>query len=148
MNMKSGIFLIFIFVGFAFAGADRIDHHTFSQFEPHIAVNPTNPQNLVACAIIFAQDEDKKRIDIYYSLDEGESWTVHENISGYGCGDPVVAFDPDGTAYVLYQKRNPDQALYIHKSYDGGETWGSRITVVDLDENEYELDRPWCLGSA
>ncbi|MHB2148755.1 hypothetical protein ACX8XP_06840 [Calditrichota bacterium LG25] len=46
--------------------------------------------------------ETSKHIDVFYSFDKGNSWTVIENISGEGSADPVICFDQDGIALDFY----------------------------------------------
>jgi len=89
-----------------------------------------------------ATEEDTvrfKQISCYNSFDRGQSWSGIGNISGKGGADPVVAFDPDGVAYLLYQKREQG-GLYLKKSYDGGLNWSDSITVYQ--SLEQPPDRP------
>jgi len=108
-----------------------------AQVETPIAVNPTNPNNLIGAAIMQLSDN---RIGYYYTLDGGGTWDGADDISGPDAGDPVIAFDPDGAAYLLYQVLS-DGKLYMHHSTDGGISWSSRITVANIGVNM--LDKPW-----
>ncbi len=84
--------------------------------EPHLAVNPTDPQNLVAAwrqdlwGGAFYEGEGSAALSTVtaYSTNGGATWT-EVVLPGLGvCGgkgldgvaDPTVAFGPDGTAYV------------------------------------------------
>ena len=110
-----------------------------AQIETSVAINPTNPKNIIATAITQSTSSDN-RIGIYYSLDQGLSWNGTDDVTGPGSGDPVIDFDPDGGAYLLYQKRN-DGKLYIKKSNDGGLNWTAPIMVANLGQNNF--DKPW-----
>ena len=92
--------------------------------EPSIFINPTNPDNIVAGAIInFA----------YHSTDGGKTWSKQVLKSSYGVwGDPVIGADQDGNFYYLHLSdptgRNWSSAeildrIVIQKSTDGGQTW-------------------------
>ncbi len=113
---------------------------TLAQAEPHIAVNPTDDQNLIATAI--TQTSSASQIGYYSSNDGGTSWSGSDDINGAGLGDPVVAFDNDGIAYLIYQNRSVGK-LFLHTSTDGGTTWSVANTAIDLDEINEDLDRPW-----
>ena len=64
---------------------------TRAQVETHIAVNPTDPKNLIGTAITQLTDN---QIGYYYTFDGGQNWNGGENLSGtVGAGDPVMAFD-------------------------------------------------------
>lgn len=110
------------------------------QVETHIAVNPTDPNNLIGTVITQLSDN---QIGYYYSFNGGQSWNGGENLSGtVGAGDPVIAFDPDGTAYLLYQIITAS-GLYLVKSLDGGVTWSSPTTVFQVAPTDGSVDRPW-----
>ncbi len=113
-----------------------------AQVETHIAVNLTDPNNLIGTAITQL-DGTPNQIASYYSFNGGQSWNGNENISGsISAGDPVVAFDPDGTAYLLYQIITAS-GLYLHKSTDGGVTWAGPTTVTQVNPALNTVDRPW-----
>lgn len=117
---------------------DPIVPSSREQVETSIAVNPTDSLNLIGAAITF--ENQQKYIGVYYSTNGGINWYGQDDISGPGAADPMVAFDPDGTAYLLYQVRGEGK-LYLHKSTDGGVTWSSRITVANMGQDR--LDKPW-----
>ena len=113
-----------------------------AQIETPIAINPTDPNNLIGAAITQPEPAEENRIGYYYSFDRGATWNGNDDINGPGLGDPVVAFDPDGVGYILYQKQS-DSGLYLHKSSDGAASWSGPITVVLFNPNEHKVDRPW-----
>lgn len=110
-----------------------------AQVETPIAVNPTNPNNLIGAAITIEYGVNAQ-IGYYYSFDGGSNWNGNDNISGDGVGDPVIAFDPDGLAYLLYQNHSAGK-LYLHISTDGGVDWSGPITVLNTNPNT--IDKPW-----
>ena len=111
-----------------------------SQVEPHIAFNPLNFNNIVVTTIAIEENVENW-ISVFYSTDGGEAWSGEDKFSAPGGADPVIAFDPDGIAYLLYQIRD-ERALFLHKSSDGGKSWSSPITVVQFDDPQ-NVDRPW-----
>lgn len=101
------------------------------QSEPSIAINPTNPRNLVAGYI------DNRRCGVANSFDAGLTWstailaestaTPPAGIASFsGAGDPVVEFGPDGVAYYLCMNTttgNAQKTQFLYRSTDGGATW-------------------------
>jgi len=113
------------------------------QNETTIAVNPNSPSNLIGGANDYRTGDS--RCGRYISANNGRTWTdltpfgMFTPAGGYAftaAGDPGIAFDADGHAYYLcmYFTRNPpdpgnDATQYVHKSNDGGATWGPPIQV-------------------
>lgn len=66
----------------------------YAQVEPSIAVNPRNPQELIAGTVLN---------DYYVSTDGGNTWTPHILNSAHGVnGDPVVLIDKNGYYYYFH----------------------------------------------
>jgi hypothetical protein len=95
--------------------------------EVTIAINPTDPMNLVAGA----------NIDYYYySTDGGLTWQQGQLSSSMGVwGDPCVAFDADGSVYYAHLSW-PLQAIddfldriVVQKSTTGGTAWSDGVGV-------------------
>ncbi|PYU36865.1 MAG: hypothetical protein DMG54_35535 [Acidobacteria bacterium] len=91
--------------------------------EPHLSINPRNPNNLIAGAMVAQSDYNYSVIGLS-SLDGGLTWYKHE-FSAKGAGDVWTAFVADGTA-VLSFLAQPDSALQVFRSGDGGRTWSER----------------------
>ncbi len=143
------------------------------QTEPHIAVNPNDPDHLVIGAIDF----NFPTVVAYVTFDAGENWEgpfqtpyLRDDITG--AGDPVVGFDRDGNVYILSISLGLEEftvgntiglaavsSIQIAKSRDGGFNWEDPIptsrSIVDtnltLDQNLRArgsvdvsfLDKPW-----
>jgi len=126
-----------------------------SEVEPWVAVNPTNPNNIVA---LWQQDrwsDGGSRGNVAgVSFDGGSTWqsvaipnaTDCPNGSDKGpwerASDPWVSFSPDGTLHqmsLVFQADPPEDrsggfgrnAMVVSKSMDGGLTWSTPITLVD-----------------
>ena len=149
----------------------------FSQFpiqtEPHIAVNPKDPDHLILGTI----DYNFPNNSVYVTLDGGVTWDGpsqlrylrDDDISG---GDPVVGFDRHGKAYFVSMSLGAEQysigplvafaevsSIVLSASDDGGFNWGEPVSMarsgvksdVELDEGGRVrgelsfsfLDKPW-----
>jgi hypothetical protein len=119
-----------------------------SASETSIAVNPTNPLNLVAGAICSPFNCS------YSSSDGGQTWTqvVLTPMTPYGnAGDPAVAFCGDGS--VVYASLsvqsigggNYRSAVYINRSTNGGLSWSAPSLVVERNPTTFlfVVDKPW-----
>jgi hypothetical protein len=116
-----------------------------AEVEPWIAINPANPNNLIA---VWQQDRwsngGSRGPGTAYSLDGGGTWTrssapMSRCSGGTGANaferasDPWVTFSPDGTAYQaalgFNNQVNGDNAILVSRSVDGGRTWSVATTV-------------------
>ncbi|MBI4746942.1 MAG: exo-alpha-sialidase [Acidobacteria bacterium] len=113
-----------------------------TQAEPHLAVNPINPTNLVA-SYQDSRFANGGAVALTYatSFDGGQTWveSVVPALSRVNGGpwdrasDPWVAFGSDNRVYLVslvFQERSPENALAVSASTDGGLTWGNPVTVV------------------
>lgn len=105
--------------------------------EPAVAVNPANPEQVVA---VF-QDNAQAA----YSQDGGRSWQLAEGVAPKNyrvSGDVSVAFDNQGHAFICYiafdnlgtfnywahgATRN---GIFVRRSLDGGKTWEADHAAV------------------
>jgi hypothetical protein len=103
--------------------------------ESVLALNPRDPQNLIAASMVFGQ---QKGVAVYASHDGGQSWRRGTQAPGgsavFDGLDPAVAFDRAGAAYFL----SIGDELVVWQSTDGGRTWGARSVVPGS-----AWDRPW-----
>lgn len=91
--------------------------------EPHLAIDPTNPNRLVATAVGYPAP-GVERIVAFYSRDGGATWAesdLGESLAGV---DPWLAFSPGGTVSLLSL---PDELV---ESADGGATFNRRAMPV------------------
>jgi hypothetical protein len=143
------------------------------QTEPHLAVNPKDPDHLILGLI----DYNLPNIAIYVSLDGGATWQgpFQPKYPAYdlgSAGDPTVAFDRRGNAYAAQISLGLEEfsiysipyeavvsAVVVASSSDGGFAWGpSRVasragvrvsvdpTVTQGKAGEVSvgfLDKPW-----
>lgn len=107
--------------------------------EVSIAINPNHPNNIIAGANLN---------NYYYTFDGGQNW-VNKTLTSmeYGVwGDPVVIFDPLGSAYFFHLSR-PLKGEWIdrivcQKSTDGGMTWDDPGTFTGLNPPRKQ-DKHW-----
>jgi hypothetical protein len=135
--------------------------------ETTIAVNPTNPRNIIGSAndyqFFVDQGSSVVKSTIYsrahVTFDGGRSWTTYPiDYHGYtSTGDPAVAFDADGRAYVatmgwvwsqsLFNSTRTNADILVSHSSTGGKTWstpsrvakgvGSSESVGTFNDKEY-----------
>ncbi len=113
------------------------------QTEPHIAVNPFDPDHIIVGMIDYGFSSNTT----YVSYDGGESWEG-PNQTGYlpddlgSGGDPVVAFDRRGDVYMASISVGIEEfaigpvfsaslvsSIAIARSDDGGFTWPQIIST-------------------
>jgi hypothetical protein len=93
--------------------------------EPSVAINPRDPDNIVAASILD---------NIYTTLDGGKTWSKTKLKSPHGVyGDPAIIADRKGTFYTFhlsdptggkggYDSEKLDRFV-VHQSTDKGLTW-------------------------
>ncbi|HYO29149.1 MAG TPA: sialidase family protein [Thermomicrobiales bacterium] len=143
------------------------------QTEPHITVNPNDPEHLVMGTI----DYNFPSMSTYTSFDGGETWDGPNQIRYFAedlaaAGDPVAIFDRDGSVYMTFISLGIEEyrlgslvsateisSIAVAKSTDDGLSWEepvstarSRIETTSLpdpdgrDRGEVAvdfLDKPW-----
>ncbi len=120
-----------------------------TEVSPVVAVNPTNPANVIA---VYRQDQfsggSTRGLVAGVSHDGGQSWAAtyppFTICAGGNAGnggdfqrarDQWVTFGPDGTAYVIgrpIDRVGPDaaSAITLSTSKDGGDTWSEPVTLI------------------
>jgi hypothetical protein len=119
--------------------------------EVDIAINPTNPSNLIAAWNDYGPGQS---CGIGASFDGGRTWQTDwlhgitteggNPTFDYGAGDPSVGFLNDGTAILAcnaWSTKKPT-ALYTTTSKDGGRTWASAQLVAYERNKSNNLDHP------
>jgi Neuraminidase (sialidase) len=130
------------------ANVDTDCEGTAPHNETSIAVNPTNLLNQIGSANDYELflNSGGRTIETVYSrahvtFDGGQTWTTFPiRFNGYiATGDPAVAFDANGTAYlatlgfVFSQGRSPTETapdVLVAHSSDGGKTWVGPVRVA------------------
>ncbi len=122
-----------------------------AEVEPYVAVNPTNPSNLLS---IWQQDRwsdgGAHGLVVARSLDNGKTWseqTLNLSICGGGnsgnggdyarASDPWVTFSPNGVAYVISISFTGNMltpgslsSVLVSNSADGGASWSDPATLI------------------
>jgi hypothetical protein len=109
--------------------------------ETAVAVNPTNPLNIIGSANDYQLKVSSGGSVLatvfsraHVTFDGGKTWTTYAvRFNGYkGTGDPSIAFDEDGTAYLTTLANGgtntPD--VVVSRSTDGGRTWSTPVVVA------------------
>jgi hypothetical protein len=117
----------------------RVTNNAGAQNEISLAVNPTNPLNIVASANDYRGGDGW--CGVYSTHDGGRTW-IEQLIPHLGdlltlqaSGDPGVAFDGNGVVYqsclAFNRSGAPGNVIAVTKSLDGGVTWGTPVTVAN-----------------
>ena len=124
-----------------------------AQNETTVAVNPSNPRNVVAGSNdyrVFNTRENRNDGSgwAYTSMDSGRTWTnvqlphltFQTGATGAlsdmdSAGDPAIAFGPHNSVYyanIVFSRLNLGSGIVVSASRDGGLTWGEP-SIVQLD---------------
>jgi hypothetical protein len=116
----------------------------FAQQEPSIAVNPTNPLNVVVAAKDEREGTNTKHVYIYTSTDGGVSWLnqrfPYRQPPPPFSSDPVVNFADDGLLYVTsLPYGGGTSGIQVTRSTDGGITFlpASQVTSNPNSDKEW-----------
>ena len=121
--------------------------------EPDVAVNPRNERNAVAAAQDSRYpDGGAVAISVSWTKDAGRHWhhrpapgvTTATGGTFERASDPVVAFGPDGTAYLsLIAFSECESAVLVLRSPDGGRHWDPPVTVHSNPTCKVFDDKNW-----
>jgi len=119
------------------------DADAINPAEVSIAINPKNPQNIVAASFQTGRPPRPPAASYnYVSMDGGRTWKTIpvEDPKGLTQGDDAVYFSNDGTAYhshisfVGIRVARPPRAesgIFIGSSKDGGLTWNESVPAIN-----------------
>jgi hypothetical protein len=108
--------------------------------EPSIAINPLNPNQMVAGSNID---------NVYYSSNAGQTWTKQTLTSAWGVwGDPCIITDTSGRFYFFHLSYSTDPNGWIdriicQRSDDGGVTWPIE-SYTGLNSSK-DQDKEWAV---
>jgi hypothetical protein len=126
--------------------------------EPSIAVNPVQPEQIVAAFQIH--------VTAAYSHDAGHNWAVTTSTApdGYRVGaDVSVTYDNQGHAFLAhlaFDKLGTENywvhgasrhGIFVRRSFDGGETWDKRTSSVIVQPTKPGIpfeDKPYIVADA
>ncbi|NOZ93974.1 MAG: exo-alpha-sialidase [Acidobacteria bacterium] len=140
----------------------KLSRTGFFNGEPTIAVNPLDPDNLVA-AWMHTGTPRTMEIMVTASIDGGASWSTpvpiaHVDPAYHASADVSAVFDGYGTAHLTFIDMDADPASdprkgefsirsgeVVHmRSRDGGFTWSKPVRVRHSSETpDFAIDRPW-----
>lgn len=118
-----------------------------SESEPHLAVNPGNPNNMIAG---WHQDRwstgGAQSLGAAFTMDGGLSWrqvvipftrcagAAQRSTGDYErASDPWISFSPNGTAHYMALASDDtvnENAMLVARSTDGGATWSAPIVIA------------------
>ncbi len=109
--------------------------------EPSIAVDPTDPRNIVIGWRQFdTVDSDFRQAGMAYSHDGGETWTFPGPLDpGQFRSDPVLGADTQGVFYYYSLRSVTDADMFV--SHDKGETWDGPIPAHGGDKTWIDVDQ-------
>jgi BNR repeat protein len=120
---------------------------TADQHEPTLAVDPTNPNNLLAAAKDWRTGP--KQVWYYRSTDAGRTWADgHLDIAGelQNQSDPVIAFDATGASYLTVIGYNQNDltvgGIFVARTRDLGRTWDKPV-LVSANSDKLFNDKQW-----
>src|SRR5437016_3560779 len=147
MRLRSSFVLVLISLLSQVAFAQKVirvsDPDAINPAEVTIAINPRNPDNIVAASFQAGRPPRPRYASYnYVSMDGGKSWkTVPvEDPKGLTQGDDAVYFSSDATAYHIHLSfvgiRVPappraESGMLVESSKDGGLTWSESVPAIN-----------------
>lgn len=118
------------------------DATTQLQNEEQVAVDPTNPNNLVAVWRDFRLGY--RQVGWGYSHDGGTSWTEGGLVPATPYNrdsDPAIVCNGDGVFYSVilsFQEGGAEDGMYVPISFDSGQSWTFYLTGVENFNSLFE----------
>ncbi len=157
--MKLALFLLLI-ISISYSQTHRIVRLSGEEFlrpvEPSIAINPTNPDNIIGAAIRYGQSYEARVLNMrYHSRDGGKTWTTYQesNPDWRPQGDDAVTFNADGIAFHSYisfrglrTTKPKANGIYITRSDKNTDVWHDPVVVVDhINTHRPYEDKPYLI---
>ena len=121
-----------------------IAHAQENHGETLVAADPSDPNRLIGCSMIFPDPLKRRWSDgiTYFSDDGGAHWipSLYASVGEAGAGDPACGFGPKGKAYsaiLAPPLKSEADDLVIYRSDDGGKTWGEPFFLDSHIDREY-----------
>jgi hypothetical protein len=119
-------------------------HPDWNHWEAYLATDPHNPERMLVCSTVVPSDLRRLKVTMvtYASLDGGTHWHASSLNPGHYMSDPICAYGPDGSAYVLtfVAPFNGDEQTdynYLYHSTDGGVSWHAPLQYRGTADEEY-----------
>jgi hypothetical protein len=109
-----------------------VDNPKDGASESWLSADPTDPNRLLACTVIFPDGENRRYTTVYLSVDRGRTWRATLTTRTYAeSTDPACALGPNGVANHIALVLKPASPIVIaaYRSTDGGATWRERTEV-------------------
>jgi hypothetical protein len=145
--MKSIISLGIILCSYVFTSAQQVvritDPSATNAGEVSIAINPKNPDNMIAASFQTARPPKPRAGSHHYvTVDGGKTWKTvpAANPTNLVQGDDVVAFSSDGVAYHVHlsfdgirlaRPVRAENGMIVNVSKDGGHTWTDGTAAIN-----------------
>ncbi|MFK7784870.1 MAG: T9SS type A sorting domain-containing protein [Crocinitomicaceae bacterium] len=149
--MKTTLLFFFVSCATAFAQNQNLSNTSNFNGEPYLAINPTNPQNIVVAWMHV--NLINRPIRTRTTFDGGITWQPYVDlpIANTNTADPTMAFDNNGNLHLCFidhlgsSSPTNNGGVYSYTSYDGGLSWGNQSVVIDInaDGAHQPIDRPW-----
>ncbi len=122
----------------------KLNHDATTQLqnEEQVAVDPTNPDNMVAVWRDFRLGY--RQIGWGYTHNGGTTWTeggLIGNLPYDWASDPAIAANSAGRFYAVvlsFESAGPANGIFFPVSFDSGNTWGTVLTGVDTPSGPFE----------
>ena len=128
------------------------DQTTQAQNEPSIAVNPSDPNHIIATSNDYRlrvepPPEHDVRAGYYVSFDGGNTWPGDGIIdistipNTFAAGDPAIAIHDIHNvyySYIAFNRSTDDGGVAVSKSTDGGLTWLDPVVVDWNSASEFQ----------
>lgn len=115
--------------------------------EPSIAIDPTNPDNIIIGWRQFDTiDSDFRQAGYGVSHDRGRTWVFPGSLApGFFNSDPVLAADADG---VFYYMSIDFSECRLFRSFTAGDTWEDYVQIIAAfrDKEWFTVDRTDGIG--